>query len=145
MHALDSYDELQIDMEVSLDLFGSIRPDVCIVERRPEIKDFLKTLKSQGHMHYLIEVKKLTAKPNESLFDNNFRYSRRAVPQSSKSREHLMNHLAQNMDQIRRFCLIEQEPEVYGILTNFRDWYFLKYTMKRELEATLHPRDGLMD
>lgn len=34
LHAIQSYEELQIDMEISLDLFSTIRPDICVVERR---------------------------------------------------------------------------------------------------------------
>ena len=43
------------------------------------------------------------------------------------------------MDQLRRFCLIEQEPEVYGILTNFNTWYFTKYSLNKELASLMDP------
>ncbi|TNV82573.1 hypothetical protein FGO68_gene5050 [Halteria grandinella] len=139
IQALDSHDELQIDMEITLDLFGRIRPDICIIERAPHISEYIKCLKSYGHMHYLIEVKKESSKSSDSFYDNHFKHVRKPQQQQSKSIDQIANNLRQNMDQLRRFCLIEQEPEVYGILTNFNTWYFTKYSLNKELSSLLSP------
>lgn len=97
MEAMKSYDELQIDMEINLDLFGKIRPDICIVERSPEIQEYLKCLRSNGKMHYLIEVKKETQKSNDSEYNYHFKNVKTNIPQS-KSIEQISTKLQQNMD-----------------------------------------------
>ena len=52
-----------------------------------------------------------------------------------------MSNLAQNFIQLRTLCLIEQEHRVHGILTNFKEWIFTKYSLMNEAGELIRQTD----
>ena len=42
--------------------------------------------------------------------------------------------MPQLLQQLRHLSLEYNVPELYGTLTNYQEWYFVKYNQKSELE-----------
>lgn len=51
----------------------------------------------------------------------------------------LRPHLAQNLKQMRHICIQSNGAisEVFGILTNYRHWYFTYYNMETEIKNAM--------
>ena len=61
--------DVQIDMEINLNLFKHLRPDIVILERKQQgedIGDLLSCLKGPGKMLFVVEVKKVDQKDSKS-------------------------------------------------------------------------------
>jgi hypothetical protein len=67
--AISSLQDVQIDMEINLNLFKHLRPDIVILERKQigeDIGDKLSCLKGPGKMLFVVEVKKVDQKDSKS-------------------------------------------------------------------------------
>lgn len=45
----------------------------------------------------------------------------------------LLSELDQHVKQLRYICINNQLPHVNGVITDFRDWYFTRYSLDNEL------------
>ena len=50
------------------------------------------------------------------------------------SNESLVDHLAQNFEQLRLYSHKYMKKEAFGILTNYKEWYFIKYSVLEEFK-----------
>ena len=60
---------VQIDMEINVNLFKHLRPDIVVLERKQkgeDIGDVLPCLKGPGKMLFVVEVKKVEQKDSKS-------------------------------------------------------------------------------
>ena len=44
----------------------------------------------------------------------------------------LLNHLHKILKQLRLNCIQHGLKEIYGVLTNLKEWYFIKYDLEKE-------------
>ena len=47
----------------------------------------------------------------------------------------LKEHLPQLFDYLRRICLKHRYPCLFGVLTNYKSWIFVKYDLVAEVQA----------
>ena len=50
------------------------------------------------------------------------------------SNESLADHLAQNFEQLRLYSHAFMKKEAFGILTNYKEWFFIKYSALEEFK-----------
>jgi hypothetical protein len=50
------------------------------------------------------------------------------------SKKELKQHLAQNFEQLRLYSHAFMKKEAFGILTNYKEWFFIKYSALEEFK-----------
>ena len=57
------------------------------------------------------------------------------------SNESLVDHLFQNFEQLRLYSHKYMKKEAFGILTNYKEWYFIKYSVLDEFKNVKYHRN----
>ena len=57
--------------------------------------------------------------------------------------ESLAYHLFQNFEQLRLYSHKYMKKEAFGILTNYKEWYFIKYSVLEEFKNVKDHRNNL--
>ena len=52
----------------------------------------------------------------------------------------LTNHLAQIFRYLRDIALKYKLSQMFGVLTDYKRWYFVRYDLQKELEAVFNPK-----
>ena len=98
----------QKELELRYEGFKTVKPDITLYYKRP-IQGSTEALPSVPIL--LVEVKNLEDTKNESL----------------------LNHVPQILEQLRSACCVYGLTQCFGVLTNYKDWYFLVYDMAQEV------------
>lgn len=67
------------------------------------------------------------------------------VKRSDSNDKALQGNLSQHFKQLRHICIEHSKPQIWGVHTNFRHWYFTMYSLKREILNTKTSPDSLKE
>lgn len=103
------YQIIRTDMEVELKVFGEIiKPDYQVMRCCQSCQvDGVNDLPL-----YVIEVKRTDGKKSS-----------------------LLTELDQHFKQLRYICIQHGLPFVNGVITDYKDWYFTRFSLSREIEG----------
>jgi hypothetical protein len=58
---------------------------------------------------------------------------------------YLTNHFGQLFRYLRNLAIMHRQRFMYGVLTDYKDWYFVRFDMLKELEAAREGKPSLKD
>eukprot|EP00347_Sterkiella_histriomuscorum_P022612 403337826 len=105
-----------------------IIPDMVICKRDQEINSNGQNHQKAGKIEcgkktlFVIEIKKPLSKNGQ---------------ENPQDLIHIDRMIQQNLNQLRHFCIQSGQSQVYGIVTNFKEWYFTKFDLLKEIVSVI--------